>query len=139
MNSFLTDLYVLLTSRVPLPRNTMIFGLMTLTAYTLFAPHYDAFADAGLVLPVLCAIFGYVTVVSLNAPFTVGRLTELNATQVGPKTFMPPFAICAFAIFAPSLAWAQHTISVLLAATAALTFVLTYGNILPKSETPALD
>lgn len=139
MNSFLTDLFVLLTSRVPLPRNTMIFGLMTLIAYTLFAPHYAEFSEAGLILPVLCAVFGYVTVVSLNAPFTIRRLTEMNEKRVGPKTFLAPFAVCACAIFAPSLASAQHAISIALGLTALLSLVLTYGNLLPEEDTPLLE
>ena len=38
-----------------------ILALMTLIAYSLFVPHYSAFTEAGLILPVLCAVFGYVT------------------------------------------------------------------------------
>lgn len=139
MNSILTTLYLLLTSRVPLPRNTMIFGLMTLIAYTLFLPHYADFAEAGLILPILCAIFGYVTVVALNVPSTMRRLLEMNDRRVGPKTFLAPFAVCACAIFAPSLEWAQHTISVLLGLTALMSLALTYGNLLPEEETPLLQ
>lgn len=138
MNSFLTDLYLLLTSRVPIPQNTLIFGLTTLIAYTLFAPHYADFAELGLVLPVLCAIFGYVTVVSLNAAATVQRLADQGAKRVGPKTFLVPFSVCALAIFAPSLAWAQHAITVALGLTAIVSLVLTYGNFLPEEGSPHL-
>lgn len=134
MNRFLTDLYLLLTAYVPIPRNTMIFALMTLIAYSLFVPHYSAFTEAGLILPVLCAVFGYVTVVSLNAPVTVKRLREINANRVGPRTFLVPFTICAFAIFAPSLSWAQHTISVVLGITALASFILVYGDFVPATD-----
>ena len=120
MNSYLIGLYVLLTSRVPLPVNTMLFGIATLSAYTLLAPHYDAFTQAGLILPVLCAVFGYVMVVGLNIPATAERFERENERVIGPRAFAAPFVLCAIAIFAPSLEWAQHAISILLGITALL-------------------
>jgi hypothetical protein len=122
MNSFLNGLYVLLTSRVPLPKNTMFFGVGTLSAYTLLAPRYAAFTELGLILPVLCAMFGYLVVVALNAPRTVERLRNADIKRIGPHAFAIPFALCVAGVFAPSLEWAQHFISILLGGTA-LVFV----------------
>lgn len=123
MYSYLIGLFVLVTSRVPLPVNTMLFGIATLAAYTLLAPHYAAFSQAGFILPVLCAVFGYVMVVGLNIPATAERFERENGRVIGPRAFAAPFVLCAVAIFAPSLEWAQHAISVLLA-VAALLFAL---------------
>lgn len=122
MQSFLIGLYVLLTSRVPLPANTMLFGLGTLSAYTLLASKYAAFTQSGLILPVLCAMFGYLLVVTLNASNTVERLRNAEVRRIGPLAFAIPFALCAAGIFAPSLEFAQHVISILLGLTA-LVFV----------------
>lgn len=118
MYSYLIGLYLLLTSRVPLPVNTMLFGIVTLATYTLLAPHYVAFADYGLILPILCAVFGYLVVVSLNIPATAERVARENGKVLGPRAFLVPFVLCSCAIFAPSLAWAQHAISLLLGAAA---------------------
>ena len=118
MYSYLIGLYVLLTSRVPLPTNTMLFGIVTLAAYTVLAPNYVAFTEAGLILPLLCAVFGYVVVVALNIPATAERFERENGRVIGPRAFLLPFILCTCAVFAPSLSWAQHAISLLLGATA---------------------
>lgn len=128
MNSYILGLYVLVTSRVPTPVNTMLFGVATLAAYTLLAPHAEAFADVGLILPVLCAVFGYVMVVGLNVPATVERIERENGKVIGPRAFAAPFVLCAVAVFAPSLEWAQHAISLLLAATALVFASLTIAG-----------
>ncbi len=134
--NYMIGLYVLLTSRVPLPVNTMLFGIATLSAYTLLAPHYVAFSEAGLILPVLCAVFGYVVVVGLNIPATAERFERENGRVIGPRHFAAPFVLCTIAVFAPSLEWAQHTISLLLGATA-LIFALfsCFGETLRLDET----
>ena len=136
MPDFLIGLYVLLTSRVPVPTNTMLFGIATLAAYTLLAPNYAAFTEAGLILPVLCAVFGYVVVVGLNVPHTVERLARENGKVTGPRAFAVPFVLCSVAIFAPSLAWAQHAISFLLAGAALVFAAFTIGG--PSTSKTAL-
>jgi len=133
--NYLIGLYVLLTSRVPLPVNTMLFGIATLAAYTLLAPHYVAFTEAGLILPVLCAVFGYVFVVGLNVPATAERFERENGRVIGPRVFAAPFVLCTVAVFSPSLEWAQHAISLFLGATA-LVFALfsSFGGALQPEE-----
>ncbi|SHH92118.1 hypothetical protein [Marivita hallyeonensis] len=128
MPNFLIGLYVLLTTRVPIPTNTMLFGMSTLAAYTLLAPYYAAFTEIGLILPVLCALFGYVFVVGLNVPATVERLERENGKVTGPRAFAVPFILCSVAIFAPSLEWAQHAISLLLAGVAMVFAIFTIGG-----------
>lgn len=118
--NYLIGLYVLVTSRVPLPVNTMLFGMCTLAAYTLLAPHYAAFTEAGLILPILCAVFGYVVVVGLNVPATAERFEREHGKVISARAFAAPFILCSVAMFAPSLEWAQHAISVLLGGTAVI-------------------
>jgi hypothetical protein len=134
--NYLIGLYVLLTSRVSLPVNTMLFGIATLAAYTLLAPHYVAFTEAGLILPVLCAVFGYVFVIGLNIPATAERFERENGRVIGPRAFAAPFVLCTVAVFSPSLEWAQHAISLLLGATAVV-FALfaTFGEKLDPDAT----
>ena len=112
--NYLIGLYVLVTSRVPLPVNTMLFGMCTLAAYTLLVPHYVAFGEAGLILPILCAVLGYVIVVGLNVPATAERFERENGKVISARAFAAPFILCSVAMFAPSLEWAQHAISFLL-------------------------
>ncbi|MFP7674385.1 hypothetical protein ACG74X_13640 [Marivita sp. S0852] len=128
MYSYILGLYVLVTSRVPLPVNTMLFGVATLAAYTLLAPHASAFEEVGLILPVLCAVFGYVIVVGLNIPMTAERFERENGRVIGPRAFAAPFVLCSVAVFAPSLEWAQHAISLLLGATALGFTILTLAG-----------
>ena len=132
MYNYFHGIYVLLTSRVPLPLNTMLFSVTTLSAYTVLAPFSVAFTEAGLILPVLCAVFGYVMVVGLNVPATVERFERENGQVIGARAFTVPFILCSLAMFAPTLAWAQHAISLLMGATA---FALAGVTMLLSRET----
>jgi len=109
------DLYVLFMSRVPRPNTLLVFGLTTLTAFTLLAPYNQMMLQADLYLPVLCIVLGYTLVALRNLPTTVRRLREIDGDETVILSILFPFALCAAGLFSPSLAWAQHGISVLIA------------------------
>ena len=107
MPHWLIDIYVLLTSRVPLPRMLFLFSVITLSLFTLTAHHYETLAEFGLVLPVMCALVGHVAVIAVKLPESLNTYERIGIQNAGGKLILIWVAAYAGLMALPTLAVAQ--------------------------------
>lgn len=115
MPQWLIDIYVLLTSRVPIPRMLFLFSVVTLSLFTLTAHHHETLIQVGVVLPVMCALFGHLAVVSVKMPETLDTFDRIGVPNSGGKLILIYLAAYAAMMAVPSLAVAQSALSILIA------------------------
>lgn len=111
MPQWLIDIYVLLTSRVPIPRMLFLFSVITLSLFTLTAHHHATLAQVGLVLPVMCALFGHVAVIAVKMPDTLNTYERIGVPNAGGKLVLISLAAYAGLMALPSLAATQAAFS----------------------------
>lgn len=111
MPNWVIDIYVLLTSRVPIPRMLFLFSVITLSLFTLTSHHHAALKEVGLVLPVMCALFGHVAVVAVKMPASLQSYERIGIRNAGGKLILIWLAAYAGAMALPSLAVAQAALS----------------------------
>ena len=112
MPNWVIDMYVLLTSRVPIPRMLFLFSVITLSLFTLTAHHHATLKEVGLVLPVMCALFGHVAVIAVKMPDSLHTFERLGLRNAGGKLVLICLAAYAGAMALPSLAAAQVALSI---------------------------
>ena len=111
MPNWVVDIYVLLTSRVPIPRMLFLFSVITLSLFTLTAHHHATLAELDLVLPVMCALFGHVAVVAVQMPASLQTFERIGIRKAGGKLILVCLAAYAGVMALPSLAVAQTALS----------------------------
>lgn len=111
MPNWVFDIYVLLTTRVPIPRMLFLFSVITLSLFTLTAHHHAALNEIGLVLPVMCALLGHVAVVAVKMPDTLSTYERIGLPNAGSKLVLIWLAAYAGMMALPSLAAAQTALS----------------------------
>lgn len=126
MPNWLIDIYVLLTTRVPIPRMLFLFSVITLSLFTLTAHHQAALKEVGLVLPVMCALFGHVAVIAVQMPASLQTFERIGIPNAGGKLILICLAAYAGAMSLPSLAVAQAALSLGIAVYLALFVLVTY-------------
>jgi hypothetical protein len=126
MPHWLIDIYVLLTSRVPIPRMLFLFSVVTLSLFTLTAHHSAALSQVGLVLPVMCALFGHVTVVAVKLPDTLETFDRIGIPNASGKLLLIWLAAYAGIMALPSLAVAQLALTLAITIYLALFVVTVY-------------
>lgn len=126
MPHWLIDIYVLLTSRVPIPRMLFLFSVVTLSLFTLTAHHSAALSRVGLVLPVMCALFGHVAVVAVKLPDTLETFDRIGIPNASGKLLLIWLAAYAGIMALPSLAVAQLALTLAIAIYLALFVVTVY-------------
>ena len=124
MPNWIIDLYVLLTSRVPIPRMLFLFSVITLSLFTLTAHHHASLTEIGLVLPVMCALFGHVAVIAVRMPDSLQTYDRIGIPNAGGKLILIWLAAYAGIMALPSLAVAQAAFSLAIAVYLSL-FVVT--------------
>jgi len=125
MPNWMIDIYVLLTSRVPLPRMLFLFSVVTLSLFTLTAHHHQTLAQVGLVLPVMCALFGHVAVVAVKLPDSLQTFDRIGIRNPGGKLLLICLAAYAGIMALPTLAVAQFALSLAITIYIAM-FVLVF-------------
>lgn len=111
MPDWVTSIYVLLTSRVPIPRMLFLFSVVTLSLFTLTSHHYSTLDQVGLVLPVMCALFGHVAVIAVKLPDSLQMFDRIGITNAGDKIILISLATYAGVMSLPSLDAAQTALS----------------------------
>ena len=111
MPHWVLDIYVLLTSRVPIPRMLFLFSVITLSLFTITAHHQETLAQFGLVLPVMCALFGHVAVIAVKLPESLHTYERIGIANAGGKLVLICLAAYAGVMALPSLAAAQAALS----------------------------
>lgn len=111
MPQWLNDIHVLLTSRVPIPRMLFLFSVVTLSLFTLSAHHAATLAQVGLILPVMCALFGHLAVISVRLPSTIDSLERIGMANPGGKLVLILIAGYAGLMALPTLSMAQSALS----------------------------
>lgn len=119
-------IYVLLTTRVPIPRMLFLFSVVTLSLFTLTAHHYETLAQIGLVLPVMCALFAHVAVVTVKLPDTLETFDRIGLRNPGGKLVLIWIAVYAGIMALPTLAAAQIALSLGIAVYLVLFVVVVY-------------
>lgn len=112
MPGWLISLYVLVTSRVPFPRGSVLFAIVAMTAYLLFLPWRAALDQAGLPHPATLALMSAFLVNLWNRIPSVTLDPDDIAWTIGTLLVLT-VGLCAFFLFAPSLIWIQHAYSVI--------------------------
>ncbi len=115
MPNWVINIYVLLTTHVPIPRMLFLFSVVTLSLFTLTAHHHETLGHIGLVLPVMCAIFGHVAVVTVKMPDSLQTYEDIGIRNAGGKLILIWLAAYAVAIALPSLAVAQAALTLAIA------------------------
>lgn len=126
MPNWVFDIYVLLTTRVPIPRMLFLFSVITLSLFTLTAHHLATLQDLDLVLPVMCAIFGHVAVIAVKMPDSLQTFDRIGIRNAGGKLILICLAAYAGAMALPSLAAAQTALSLGIAIYLAMFVVVFY-------------
>ena len=126
MPNWIIDIYVLLTSRVPIPRMLFLFSVITLSLFTLTGHHHETLAQIGLVLPVMCALFGHVAVIAVKMPETLETYEQIGIRNAGGKLILIWIAAYAGVMALPSLAAAQAALTLGIAVYVALFVVMFY-------------
>lgn len=126
MPNWVIDIYVLLTTRVPIPRLLFLFSVITLSLFTLTAHHHAALKEVGLVLPVMCALFGHVAVITVKMHDTLSTYERIGITNAGSKLILIWLAAYAGVMALPSLAAAQAAFTLALAVYLCLFVVVFY-------------
>lgn len=111
MPNWVFDIYVLLTSRVPIPRMLFLFSVITLSLFTLTAHHHAALAEIDLVLPLMCALLGHVAVIAVKMPDSLDTYERIGIPNPGSKLILICLAAYAGAMALPSLAAAQAALT----------------------------
>lgn len=107
MPNWIIDLYLLVTARVPAPRSLMILASTALVVHLLMQPWSEELAEMGLFAPVLAYLAGHFAAFWTNLPDTVRSMNGRRGRSVLALWLSFATAI----MMAPSLAWAQHTIT----------------------------
>ncbi|WP_300584669.1 hypothetical protein [Marivita sp.] len=126
MPNWIVDIYILLTTRVPIPRMLFLFSVITLSLFTLTAHHQAALKEIGLVLPVMCALFGHVAVVAVKMPDSLNTYDRIGIRNAGGKLILIWLAAYAVAIALPSMAAAQAAFTLSIAVYLCLFIVVFY-------------
>lgn len=125
MPNWVIDIYILLTTRVPIPRMLFLFSVITLSLFTLTVHHHAALREIGLVLPVMCALFGHVAVVAVKMPDSLKTYERIGLPNAGGKLILIWLAAYAGVMALPSLDVAQAALSLGVAVYLCL-FVITF-------------
>jgi hypothetical protein len=102
-----------------------LFSVITLSLFTLTAHHHETLAQIGLVLPVMCALFGHVVVIAVKMRETLQTYEKIGIRNAGGKLILICLAAYAGAMALPSLAAAQAALTLGIAVYVAL-FVMFY-------------
>lgn len=126
MPNWVIDIYVLVTTRVPIPRMLFLFSVITLSLFTLTAHHHVALKEFGLVLPVMCALFGHVAVITVKMTDTLTTYERIGIPNAGSKLILIWLAAYAGVMALPSIAAAQTALSLGIAIYVSLFVVVFY-------------
>lgn len=104
------NIYVLLTSRVPFPRETMLFAIVGLAVYSLLLGWQVELNDIGMPHPAALALLSaFLVNLARNLPHEF-----LDRKDIGWKVgtlLVLTLGLCAIFLFAPKLVWIQHLYS----------------------------
>ena len=120
MGHWIIYIFVLVTSQVPTPRGLMIFGSATLVSYTFALSAALQFEGIlGSIHPAAFALLGgYLAVWWDNIP---RALVNIDRPRDRISTILAlTLAISAACLFAPSLAWLQHGLTLMVCLYAGL-------------------
>ncbi len=115
MPLWLIDIYILLTSRVPVPRMLVLFATVTLACYTVLASRTLLFLEMGVLVSVLSMMAGHLAVTFVKLPETIDRLTSAGWANPERRLFAIYMAGYATVIWLPSVELAQTALTIAIA------------------------